>query len=388
MGGIITDVYLGISSPQGAIRAGADEFEIGTGAAESLLPPGVEDSSMLADYAPVARDRLCPGTADVFTAYTLAARADARPQQYFDDRRVADRFSEVTAAVLVGQGLQDNDFHAFQEDTIWSKLPNAPKWFVLGQWGHTLRISDQLASFTHAESWLDLQLAWYDFWLKGLGDPPRMGVDYQDTSMIWHNATAWPPEGRVEVLYLAGETLGGSASSDERSFSALPQETANDYCPSISPLTPSLVYVSPAATNPITVAGNVFAYLQISSDQPGGTFSAELIRLPKGYTCAGGNPEIASSGGIDLRFHQGNFGAVPFPVGTSTPVRLDFHNLALRLEAGDQLGVVLRNPRDRDTREFAPTITVHGASHVVLPLVAGTLGGAQPLTDYPARPFA
>jgi uncharacterized protein len=249
VGGIITDVYLGISSPQGAIRAGADEFEIGTGAAESPLPPGVEDPTMLADYAPVAKDRLSPGTIDVFTAYTLAARADARPQQYFDDRRVADRFSGVTAAILVAQGLQDNDFHAFQEDAIWSKLPNAPKWFVLGQWGHTLRISDQLGEFPYAKSWLDLQLAWYDFWLKGLGDPPRMGVDYQDTSMSWHESTSWPPvEAHDEVLHLAGDQLATAAGGEERSFSAVQDPVSSTYCPgdlSSSPTTPSAAYTSP-----------------------------------------------------------------------------------------------------------------------------------------------
>jgi predicted acyl esterase len=387
VGGIVTDVYLGVSSPQGAIRQRADVFEDGTGAFESLVPP-VGQAEMLLPYAPIAKDRACPGTADVFTAYTLASRGDDRPETYFDDRRLSDGFANVTTAVLVAQGLQDNAFHAFQDDAIWDRLPRAPKWFVLGQWGHTLAFDGQLTDFPYAKSWGDLQRAWLDFWLKGLGQPPRTGVDYQDTGMAWHASASWPPaEGRDEVLYLQGDKLTATRGEGARRFTAAPLIGAETACPTALPVAASLAYTSDPVAQPVTLAGNPFVYLEVTSDQPGGTFSVDLLRFPKGVPCGDGEPELAASGAIDLRFHEGNFAARPFPTGTPTAVRIDLNNLALHLDAGDALAVVVRNPNDRDTREFNPTISVSGASQVVLPVVSGTLGGPSPTVDYPPRPF-
>ena len=395
VGGIITDVYLSLSTPQGAVEDGYDLFQVSTAAANSLQPPHVGGADMLARWAPVAKDRLCPETAAIMTVNTQTGRADERPEAWFAERRFADRLGDVTAAVLVAHGLLDDNFHRYQEDTIWHRLPG-PKWFVLGQWGHTYDFAEQMAGNPHAASWLDLQRAWLDFWLKGLGEPPRMGaVDYQDASMAWREATAWPPpDAREEVLHLAGDALSPEPGGGARSFSAAPQGSCaasqtcgavNTLCPSVSPVPPSVVYAV-EATTAATVAGNPFLLLDVESDQAGGTFAVDLYRIPKGAPCE--DAIGLSNGGVDLRFHEGNFRAEPFPTGTRTPVRVDLYNVAVRLEPGDRLALVVRNPGDRDTREHAPTITVHGASHVVLPLVEGTLGGAPPTLTYPPRPFA
>lgn len=395
VGGIVTDPYLSLSTPQGAVEDGYDLFQAGTTAGNSLQPPHAGGSDMLARWAPVAKDRVCTETADVLTVNPLAARGDERPEAWFAERRLADHFGDVTAAVLVAHGFLDDNFHRYQEDTIWHRLPG-PKWFVLGQWGHTYAFDEQMADHAHAKSWLDLQRAWLDFWLKGVGDPPRMGVvDYQESSMAWREARAWPPENaRDEALYLAGDALAPEPDDGARSFSAAPQGSCNfsqacglvqTLCPSASPVAPSVVYTI-EATGAATLAGNPFLLLDVASDQAGGTFAVDLYRIPRGGTCE--DAVVVSTGGVDLRFHEGNFRAKPFPFGTRTPVRVDLYNVALRLEPGDKLALVVRNPSDRDTREYAPTVTVHGASHVVLPLVEGTLGGAAPTLDPPPRPFA
>jgi hypothetical protein len=136
----------------------------------------------------------------------------------------------------------------------------------------------------------------------------------------------------------------------------------------------------------VTIAGNAFAYLTIPATRPG-ELQCRPSAHPKGFSCDADDPEIVSGGGIDLRFHEGNFDAKPFPTGTPTQVRIDLYNLALRLEAGDSLAFVARTPNDRDTREFAPTITISAGSQLVLPIVDGTLGGGPPTLPYPDRPF-
>lgn len=395
VGGIISDVYLSLSSPQGAVEDGYDTFQAGTTVANSLQPPHVGGAPMLARWAPVAKDRLCPETAELLTVNPMTSRGDARPKAWFDERRLAGRFGDVSAAVLVAHGFQDDNFHRYQEDTIWERLPG-PKWFVLGQWGHTYAFEDQMANHPHAKSWLDLQIAWLDFWLKGVGDPPRMGVvDYQESSMGWREAEAWPPpRARHEALYLSGETLAPEPGEGARAFSAGPQGScaagatcgaASTLCESASPVPPSVAYAL-EAKEATTVAGNPFALLDIASDQAGGTFAVDLYLVPKGAACE--DAVLVSDGGVDLRFHEGNFDARPFPVDARGQVRVDLYNVALRLEPGDGLALVVRTPTDRDTREFAPTITVHGASHLVLPLVEGTLDGGAPRPEYPPRPFA
>lgn len=395
--GIITDVYLSLSSPQGAVESGYDTFQGSTATANSLQPPWQMDAvRMLQDYAPVAKDRLCPELVDVYTVNSIAGRADERPKAWFDERRLTERIGNVTAAVLVAQGMLDNNFHRYQDDTIWP-LIDAPKWFVEGQWAHTYGFDDQLVAYEHAKSWYDLQRVWLDFWLKGVGDPPRMGVfDYQDSAMAWRSTTAWPPlEARAEALYLAGETLAGAAADATRTFSAAPQgacaaglicEGADYRCESASPLPPGLVYSTRPLDEAVVLAGNPFALLTITSDQAGGTFAVDLARIPSGGTCE--DAKLVSDGGVDLRFHEGNFDAKPFSTGSPQTVRVDFYNVAVRLEPGDRLVLYLRHPYDRDTREFTPTITVLGSSHLVLPLVEGSMGGAAPLAAYPPRPFA
>jgi predicted acyl esterase len=385
VGGIVTDAYLGVSTPQGAIRFRSDVFEAGTAAAQGLEPPVGEAPGMLLDYAP-------GDLAGPLTANSQAAWMDERPAPYFDERRLSSRFGSVRAAVLVAQGFQDLSFHAFQEDTVWEHL-DAPAWFVLGQWDHTLRF--ELDGFSHGASWLDLQKAWLGFWLKGVGTPPPVGqVDYQTTAGSWHTSKAWPPaEVKPEALYLSDGRLG-MAAAGSTSFSVAPQPTASTYCPSTSPLPPSAAFTSQPASGATVVAGNPFLLLEIESDQPGGVFAVDLLRVPTPDDC--GSAQSLVGGAVDLRFHAGNLRAQAFPVDSPVEVRVDLPNLAVSLEPGESLAVVLRSvsqanpdrPLDYYQRDAAATITVGAGSHLVLPVIAGTLGGAPPLASYPPRPFA
>lgn len=50
------------------------------------------------------------------------------------------------------------------------------------------------------------------------------------------------------------------------------------------------------------------------------------------------------------------------------------------------------DPVDRVGQPYSPDITVHAdpgreSSHLVIPVVEGSLGGKRPKLDYPPRPF-
>ncbi|MBW3665552.1 MAG: hypothetical protein KY469_20850 [Actinobacteria bacterium] len=106
---------------------------------------------------------------------------------------------------------------------------------------------------------------------------------------------------------------------------------------------------------------------------------------------------MLSKGAAELRFHAGNFAGVDFPVDEPTNVRIDLYNLAEHVPAGHRIAVVV-SAGDGVFNEWAagrpdsPTIVIHGeamssASHVVIPMLEGTLGDSRPRLDYPPRPF-
>lgn len=392
VGGIVTDAYIGAASPQGAIRLGAGLFQAGTAAANSLQPP----LSGFGSYAPVASERLCPGVADALTAVQQAETTDDRNEPWFQERRLVDRFGDVESAVLVMHGFQDASFHRYQEDIIWDALPNAPKAFLLGQWGHTVRFEDHLDQYEHGEGWYDLALRWYDFWLKGLGDPPpRLGnVDYEVSDGTWRNDTAWPPTAaQEEALYLSGETLSPAQGGDGRSLDLTPIDDDSTSCaddPAVSPndAPPQLVFAAEAATTGTVIAGNPYALLEITASQPRGLFGAALFVAGPSWNCEdGGELSFLTNAAVDLRFHAGNMQGTDFPTDTPIVVRMDFYNIAHHIEPGQRLVLILRNADDLMGQHANSALTVHGTSQLVVPLIEGALGGVAPPEDAPPRPF-
>lgn len=144
----------------------------------------------------------------------------------------------------------------------------------------------------------------------------------------------------------------------------------------------------------VLVAGNPFAFLRITSDQPGGLVGLHLFDIGPEFRCRDGFASDArrlSTGVADLRFHAGNLRGRDFPVGSATDVRVDLTNLAAVLEPGHRLGLSVSHGDylERAGQPYAPNITVHAeASHVVVPVAGGSgFGGAPPTLDYPPRPF-
>lgn len=409
-GGLTTDTYTYHFTPQGAASTNAALYEPARRLLVNTRPDGIPnpfsaehpDVNHTVDQVPVLKDRVCPALVQAFTEVGKAELTDARDAAYWELRRYISRFPNVTAAVLLTQGFQDRTVQ-WGEDAAWAPLAKAPKRFLLGQWGHEM---------PQVEDWHDQLLAWMEYWLKGRGQPQGLGVvEYQDSDARWHVSTAWPPaHARDETLAFSQGSLRPEGQAGTALFRAAPSggDPARALC--ADPLTAgkSLAYASEPLGAPATVAGNPMAYLNVTSDEPGGVVAVHLYDLPSAG-CEGAS--LLGYGAADLRFHAGNLQGKDFPVGTPTPVRVDILDFAAVVHEGHRIAVVLSSggplgPDDlqpgvlvpgflqtngRGGQPYFPAIAVHEGghegSHIVVPFVEGTLGGMPPTLDYPPRPF-
>jgi len=415
--GIVTDPYTFSYGPEGAGVVFLGPFWLAFEASVDLLPPlggGLRHATV--DHLGVLPDRLCPDVAKAMTETGRGEFTDARDEAFWQERRLIPRFADVRAAVLVSQGLNDDTGHTYQEDIVWNNLPHAPKRMVLGQWGHDLPPPRKyLERAPFGSDWHeDVLMPWLDFWLKGLGPgPPRLGiVDYQDSAYSWHTSSAWPPvEAREEALYFGDGALVAEPPGGQHALRAAPNPTVG-LCP-LGPVAsllppPALLFASAPLERPATLAGNPLAYLDLGSDQPGGVVAVDVFDLDPGFRCDanGDGMHHVAGGAADLRFYQGNFRGEPFPTGAPAPVRVDIWNDAWVFAPGHRVGVVVSGgattsrfgePFDgvllsQVDQPYFPQLVLHedagpASSHIVLPLVEGSLGGSAPTLPYPPRPF-
>ncbi|HEV8361771.1 MAG TPA: CocE/NonD family hydrolase [Candidatus Thermoplasmatota archaeon] len=414
--GIVSDLYTFYHTPQGAVftvgAAFQDEFDV----LVSLLPPA-SGSGLLSsaqtparwttDWAPVAPDRICPEVLHEMSQLWLGTATDVRDADYWAARRLIERAPDITAAVLLAHGFQDQwgSGHAFQESLMWGALTHAPKRQLEGQWAHEFPNFNSVTPSWAMEDWNDRLLGWLDFWLKGLGPaPPGEGrMDYQDSSGLWHSSSAWPPaEAHDEVLYLTDAALAPQPGAGSATFRDAPRVDAGSFdllCDDLGDLAPlptHAVFATEPAASDVLLAGNPFAVVQLTSDLPGGVVGAYLYDLAPDFRCDGGAPQGArrlAAGAADLRFHAGNLQGEDFPTGAATDVRIDLTDFAELLPAGHRIALALGWPNldDRAGQPFFPSLEVvaeGGGSVLVLPVVQGTLGGAAPAQAYPPRPFA
>lgn len=394
-GGIVSDEYLFTYSPQGAGTVDATLFSVPYSAGVGVYPPlGAPEN--LPTWTGMAPQNSCPEVAEMFAAYAADPVRDDRDAAYWTERQHIMRFPDITAAVFVYQGFQDNTGHGFQEDAVWHALDEAPRRMLLGAWGHMAPSHDDLVAYPHGHEWNETLVAWFDFWLKGVGEVPHMGVDYQTSDGDWLEAAAWPPDdARNETLHLQDGALRPGAGTGTTTFTATTEPTADTpYC---EPAPVIASFASSPTDAPATIAGNPFAFLQVESDRPGGIVAVDLYDLGPGARCEDGalmDGTWLTGGAADLRFHAGNLHGEDFPTGAANAVRVDLFNLAHEVPEGHRIAVVAsgHGHQTRIGQPYVPTITLHGdgtsaTSHIVLPLVAGTLGGEETDLEHPPRPF-
>jgi predicted acyl esterase len=252
-------------------------------------------------------------------------------------------------------------------------------------------------------------LAWLGYWLKGEGDigDLRVGkVDFQDGDGRWHEGDAWPPhQARQEVLYLSANRLSSKPGAGSRSFRSLPQTLNQNNFRLMTTLCSDsisstglagLAWMSPPLRRDVIIAGNPFAYLRLSADQPGGIVAVNLVDIGPDFSCESLDAGFITWGGADLRFFRGNFTGFDFPVGRPTGVRVDLRDRAQRIQRRHRIALIVSDGEYAtgysSGQPWFPEVTVHAdggprASQLVLPVIAGTFGGRPPRIAYPPRPF-
>ena len=399
--GMIGDPYTFSHTPQGATFTTIGFFDDQYWLRVSGSPPiNGPPQHFTEQHAAAAAGRVCPETAKVLGEDESGTYTDVRDKAYWDERRLIDRFPNITAAVFLTHGFDDNvgSGHQQQENVVFRTLVHAPRRQLEGQWPHMMPGFDPEFAPTYGATWDDVAVRWFDYWLKGIGAPEHLGqVEYQDGKEAWHASSTWPPaEARDEVLYLAQGHATGTPASGTSSFRSVPTAEGppailcgNQVLPA-GAAAEGLVYLSQPLGEDTFVAGDPFAYLQVQADQPGGLVAVDLYDV--GDDCS--QSVFLGRGVADLRFHDGVFTGHDFPTSGAHPVRLDITDFAEWIAKGHKLGVVVSygDPSDRTGQPYTPTITLHGdggpaSSQVVLPVVQGSLGGAPRTIAYPPRPF-
>lgn len=382
--GLVTDLYTFYHTPQG-LASDLHASLLTTLMYENTLPTNPDSGDQV----------VWPGTERSCPSYLLdplndipQRAATPRGEAFWEAHRYVPGFPNITAAVLVSHGYQEGCpyGHCQQDDIIWDLL-RSPKRFITGQWGHDLPPPPQrLENAPFGARWYeDTMLPWLDYWLKGIGRTPDLGVvDWQDQELEWHRSDRPSEDG--EALYFGN--LGNLYGEPQAAAPAtLLTSTGQDVCVPNS----ALVY-GVEVTEPVQVHGSPVLLLDLTSSMPRGLFYASLAVSDGPIAC--GTPYATHGGGaVDLRFHQGGYDPIDFPVDTPTHVRVDLGSVGLSLQPGQWLSVILQTGIEAPSAEGATVLTVladgtPAGSQVFLPVAAGTFGGSPPAVEYPQRPFA
>ena len=371
----VPDFYLTSATPNGALRRDGGWYFAGYTFAQGIAPPGGAWVNDFLAWEERTAAGPCVESVSAMLATLNAQAMDDRDGDFYEPRRITHRFANVTAAVFVIHGFQETYSQTFQEDRFWETLPaTVPKRMLLGQWGHVVPATNG----TGGDLGPDL-VTWFDYWLKGQGEPNRVGVvDYQDTSLAWHDDTAWPPAAAAEETHaLASGDYAPDPRVPSTTFVATSTGEIAPRCnPSIyGPRPTSVDYVGPALTEPTLLSGNARADLVVSSDLPGGTIAADLYRVPPNYACSGEGTrptglEWIARGAADLRFVDGGYQGSDFPLGAARTVRIDFSSAARHLMPGDSVALVLTGGGSWGAMgiPYEPSITIHPGSTLTLPM--------------------
>lgn len=452
--GTMSDLYTFQHSPQGAQypRQGSETGGIYASISllaptHALLPSGQEPPATQA-WLQQLRERACEDVTDsAALGYLKPVVTDGtvdpdgmRDADFWEPRRLIDHYRDVKASVLMAHGFRDVG-HQWQEELTFRAL-RSHAWQIEGQWGHTFPVGGALpaewgrADHAHcgvSEIWCQIVFDWLDHFLKGTGEPPPSGVDYQDDRTVpwgmmnevawaatstpeqWHHSSSWPPaESQERVLYLSGSSLTPAPEAGDRTFvsttaagenAPLAAMFCNDGLDSAldGRYGTAAVYVSDPLPETVHIAGEPFAYLSVSGDiKDNGLVNVQLAQIdPDRVECGNAlldGVRLLSTGEADLRYHSGGYAAKPFE-GTEenpTPVRVDLYGGASRIEAGNRIALVasygdLNLALWGQDGSGASVLRLHAgteeSSQLVLPVTSGTVG-SPPAVAYPPRPFS
>jgi putative CocE/NonD family hydrolase len=403
----VPDVFTTMATPQGAVWNGlAAQVLAGyTGIGAEPRAQGDDQNAHLQGVIDKVttrpRDGLvyCPDSVTALTQLSLEPAINGRDATYWKARDLGPRLANVRAALLYTDGYYDDQY--FEGAHVWSEVTHAPFEYRAGPWPHAL---PDVPNGT----WMAMELQWFDYWLKGVGDRPadlghavwedtvEPGIYPNHGKGSWHTSDAWPPpEAKVQAFNLSGTSLSRTVAGTERTYHSAPivegtsapiigtggwQWPKNFLCDDAAPVSDQVeaIYATDVTETPWLLAGIPHLDLNLTSDQPGGIVNAFLLDeqtnacSPAGETAGGAGPALISFGAADLEHLHDLFGSQAFPTNTPTPVHLELTDIAQVVQPGHRLVLVVGagNPVDHSSK-FQPTVTIHAApdTQLLLPVV-------------------
>jgi predicted acyl esterase len=194
--------------------------------------------------------------------------------EYWKLREYRPGAPDVRAATLMVHGLRDFNVQPITLAGFFDQLSNdAPHKGIFGVWEHAYPNSHGVASSWARADWMDMVVAWYDRYLKGLDTDVEQwpDVQVQASSGEWWAVKEFPTTGsRVGQLALGPDgSLGtttpkGETVYQEQLITGQPEE--GQYA----------VFETPKVKAPLHITGQPMLDLWVMSDQPDGHVGVEL----------------------------------------------------------------------------------------------------------------
>lgn len=170
---------------------------------------------------------VCPEVAEAHTEGVTAAVLSDASSDYWQARDLTDRILEdYGGSVWVVHGLLDWNVNPSQAVPFLGELQDAgiPMRAWLGQWAHMYPDN----TVEHPENprwdWSDQIVTWLDFYLRGEGPEPWLGVEVEQDDLRWRAEQTFPP---ADAAWLDEAAAVGSqvASLRPASFDLAPLES-------------------------------------------------------------------------------------------------------------------------------------------------------------------
>ncbi len=212
------DVYRDVVASGGQIDSGFMPLWLGLVTATGLIPPAVAGTDPQSGIGALASHI---GGAAAFTAPTLV-KAIAGDETAYDGPFYAERSPiNVISKVTVPTFLVSGEFDLFQRGTplLYENLRKRgiPTKLIIGPWDHLKGSSGAEVGNAGYGSLAELQLRWFDHYVKGVADP-ALDKDiapltwYEQGTGAWRKGADWAGSDRVAQSWrLSGNAQNGTA---------------------------------------------------------------------------------------------------------------------------------------------------------------------------------
>ena len=335
--------------------------------------------------------------------------------EFWQRRSILPHLKNVSANVLVVGGLFDAE-DLYGPLNIYRELeknnPAMHNTIVMGPWGHGdwargagfRRVGYMpFDTQTAVQYQNEIEAPFFRHFLKGEGPRPDVEARFYDTgSRRWNTFSEWPPaSAQTRKLFFApNRQLVDQPSTAAESFSEFVSDPANpvpyrDRKDIRLQFTPReymtddqrfaatrddvLVFETPVLTEPVTVAGNLFANLQVSTDQSDADWIVKLIDVfPGDYPQLPDTPEGIQLGGYQFmvrsevfrgRFRNSYTLPEPFQPGVVTAVRVPLQDVHHTFQPGHRIMIQVQSSWfpliDRNPQKYVENIYQADASDFV-----------------------